>query len=355
MKYVKIKSITKLEEKEQVYDIETEIDHSFFGNNIAIHNSSNPNGQNFPKHGEEGKIFRKIFKCPENYLIGEADFSGFQLRIAAILSGDKVMEDIFINKGADIHALNSVSIFCRNMTIDEFLKVKNEEPYKTFRYKAKNQFSFPLLFSSSAYVIYGTIKNEWNEQELKDYISENNLEISKDRNDQNDLILTVINDIYKKYFETYPELKQWINKQSVVAEEQGYTDSIHGCRRHLPRLVHPGTGLNREELSKITNLKNISVNSQVQSFEFIEVCRALIEIDKQMVEKNLKSQLVGMVHDSIVLYIHKNEIEIMYDIIMKGMNSNEYSIPILGELTLGEIWGFGKEVTKKNINEFIKN
>jgi hypothetical protein len=240
------------------------------------------------------------------------------------------------------------------LTIDEFLKVKGEEPYKTFRYKAKNQFSFPLLFSSSPYVIYNTIKNEWSEKEQKEYIQENNLEISQDRNGQDDFVLTVINDIYKKYFETYPELKQWINKQSVIAGEQGYTDSIHGCRRHLPRLLHPGSKLNREELSKITNLKNISVNSPVQSFEFIEACRALISIDKQMVEQNVKSQLVGMVHDSFIFYIHEDEIEIMYNIIMNGMNSNEYSIPILGDMILGEIWGFGEDVTNKNISEFIK-
>ena len=65
-------------------------------------------------------------------------------------------------------------------------------------------------------------------------------------------------------------------------------------------------------------------------------------------------QLVGMVHDSIIFYIHKDEIEIMYKIIMESMSSNEYSIPIVGELTLGEIWGFGKEVTEKNIEEFMK-
>jgi len=316
--------------------------------------SSDPNGQNYLKHGEEGKAFRKIFKCPENYLIGEADFAGFQLRIAAILSKDKVMEDIFLNKGADIHSLNAVAVYCRNMTIDEFLKVKGEEPYKTFRYKAKNQFSFPLLFSSSAYVIYATIKNEWSEKELKDYIEENKLIISKDRNDQDDLVLTVINDIYKKYFETYPELKQWILNQHKTGKEKGYTDSIHGCRRHLPRLLYLGTNLNREELSKQTNLLNIATNSCVQSFEFIEACRALIEIDSKMVEQKVKSLLVGMVHDSDVVYIHKDEIEIMYKIIMESMSSNEYSIPIVGELALGEIWGFGKEVTEKNIEEFVK-
>jgi len=317
--------------------------------------SSDPNGQNYLKHGEEGKAFRKIFKCPENYLIGEADFAGFQLRIAAILSKDKVMEDVFINKGADIHSLNAVSVYCRDMTIDEFLKVKGEEPYKTFRYKAKNQFSFPLLFTSSAYVIYATIKNEWSEIELNNYIEENHLDVSKDRNDQDDLVLTVINDIYKKYFETYPELKQWILRQHKIGEEQGYTDSVHGCRRHLPRLLYLGTNLDRDQLSRITGLRNIAVNSQVQSFEFIQACVALLKIDKQMVEKSVKSLLVGMVHDSDVFYIHKDEIETMYKIIMDGMSSDEYSIPIVGELALGEIWGFGKEVAEKNISDFVKN
>jgi DNA polymerase I-like protein with 3'-5' exonuclease and polymerase domains len=67
---------------------------------------------------------------------------------------------------------------------------------------------------------------------------------------------------------------------------------------------------------------------------------------------HLKSKLIGHVHDSIVLYIHKSEVEQMYHILKDCMEVFDYSIPILAEIELGSIWGFGEEVTEKNIDQF---
>lgn len=98
---------------------------------------TSPNLQQIPKGGIIGKKMRPVFKCPDNYYICEADYSGFQLRIGAIYSGDPVMKDIFLNRGGDMHSITAQGVFCRNISLEEFLEKKTEEPYKTYRFKAK--------------------------------------------------------------------------------------------------------------------------------------------------------------------------------------------------------------------------
>ncbi|HPJ87238.1 MAG TPA: DNA polymerase [Candidatus Pacearchaeota archaeon] len=312
--------------------------------------SNSPNLQNFPHYNEEGKTFRKIFTCPENYYIAEADFAGFQLRIACIESDDENMKNVFLNLGGDMHSFSAKNIFCKDITLEEFLEKKGEEPYKTLRYKAKNQINFPLLFSSSSYVIYGTIRDEWSEKERLDYIEENNLTISLNRDEQPDTVLTVINDIHKKFFETYSGLRDWIKMNLETTLSLGYNDSLFGGRRHLPQLLYKGETFDRSEW---TNLCNIATNSRIQNFEAITAYKVLTKIHSEMKRRRLKSKLVGAVHDSIVFYIHKDEVEIMYNLTLKYMNNTkDYIIPILGDFSLGEIWGFSKEITAEDLPKF---
>lgn len=313
---------------------------------------SGPNLQQMPLRVEGGKKFRPIFKCPDNYYIGEADQSGFQLRIAAIYSKDKMMEDIFLNRGGDMHSVSAQQIFHKNMTLDQFLKVKDQEPYATSRYKAKNQINFPLLFSSSPYVIYNAIKTAWSENEIDKYIEENNLDIIETKDGEYDKILTVCTSLKNKFFETYSGLDKWIENEHDIVLRKGYTDSVHGVRRHLPQLLYKGENFDKDEWR---NLMNITINSRVQSFEAYVIYQNMIKIDKEFTRLKLKSKMVAMVHDSLVFYIHKDEVKIVYDIVIKEMGDyTSYNIPIIGEIKLGNVWGNGKELTEKNLNEFIK-
>lgn len=307
---------------------------------------NSPNLQQMPHKGEEGKLFRPVFKCPEGYLIGEADQSGFQLRIAAIYSNDKNMKDVFLNKGGDMHSLSAKSIFHKNMTLDEFLKVKNQEPYATSRFKAKNQINFPLLFSSSPYVIYDTIKQNWSEEEMDQYIEENKLDLIEGY-DGNDKVLTVVTSLRNEFFNTYSGLRDWIQNQREQVVKKGYTTSYHGIKRHLPQLLYTGQDIQKSELR---NLMNITINSQVQSFEAYVIYCNMIKIDKAFTEQNLKSKIIGMIHDSVLFYIHKSEVKQVYEIVKNEMSDyTSYPIPIVGELKLGTTWGYGEEVTDQNI------
>lgn len=83
------------------------------------------------------KDVRTIFKLPEDYIFGEFDISGFHLRLMAYVSGDPVMRDVFLNQSGDLHSLTANSIFARDISFEEFLSKKGQEPYKTYRQDSK--------------------------------------------------------------------------------------------------------------------------------------------------------------------------------------------------------------------------
>jgi len=95
--------------------------------------SLNPNLQNFVKK----KSFRKIFMAPKDFLICEADYSGFQLRLMGIYSKDETMIDAFVNQGGDLHSVTGCEIFSQGTDLDYFMKHKKQEPYYTARFNGK--------------------------------------------------------------------------------------------------------------------------------------------------------------------------------------------------------------------------
>lgn len=317
--------------------------------------SWNPNGQNFPKHGDDAKLFRKIFKCPDDFYFLDADYAGFQMRIAGIYSQDEVMKDIFVNKGGDIHSLMGNKIFCPEMSLEDFMQKvdRKEEPYKTQRFKAKNQFNFPLLFSRTAYVIYGSIKDAWSEEDMDDYILKNNLEVMSGYNDKPDKIITVCEDIRNKYFGQFQGLDKWLKEQSVFAEKHGYTDCMIGGRRHLPYLLHPiKQNDNKDKKKKRNNLLNIASNSCVQTFEALMIYKAMTKIHNAYKEQNLKSKMIGMIHDSLVNLAHKSEIETVYHIIKDAMEDYTFFIPLICEMEIGKVLGFGEKLDETNLRNY---
>lgn len=97
-----------------------------------------PNIAQFPARGEEGTRFKPVIGVPGNdWYIMNMDFSGIQLRIAAFKSGDPNMIDAFVNQSGDLHSVSAQAIFTPDMPLTEFLKVKDKQPYKDFRQKAK--------------------------------------------------------------------------------------------------------------------------------------------------------------------------------------------------------------------------
>lgn len=300
-----------------------------------------PNLMQMPKQGYEGERFRPIFGCPEDYYLCEADYSGFQSRIVCIESKDKVMEDLFLNKSGDMHSVTGNGIFCRSFKLDQFFEEleKGNKKFKEYRQKAKT-INFGFLFLRSAFSFKSDLEENWADEEINEYIKESDLNVEKDKQGIEDVYLTVAVDIRKKFFETYPGLEEWGNNKIQFAKKNGYIDCMLGGRRHTPSLTY----INKEDRNSgkwVSHYEKIAVNSSAQTFEALTIYKAMIDIDKKIVDNNYKSTIVGNVHDSIVSYIHKDELEQMWHIIRECMeNYTDYTIPILADIDYGKIWGF---------------
>lgn len=346
----------------------------------------NPNLQNWPKHGEWAKLIRSMFITPsENYLFGEVDYSGLQLRIGAIYSGDEVMKKIFTELSGDMHTLTAVEVLARDVTLEYFLKHKKENPYKFIRFKAKG-INFGFEFGQVAYSFAkDKIEREWTLEECKEYIKVNNLSnlLNKFkeliRSDKKNLdgstefayYWCVAYDIRKKFFQTYKGLESWHKLNHIFANKNGFIPSSFGLIRRLPQLVYYETlkYYKKNKLpinSKVKNLYNIALNSPVQAFEIGIVSLGMIDVYNYIRDNNLKSRICGTIHDSCMFFIHKDEIDIMGKIIKEKFEKYrpEYKgipIEVEGELSdayaelgseyyyenKGKIkdyryWGFGK-------------
>ncbi len=338
----------------------------------------NPNLQNQPSHGEKAELIRRIF-CPpsEDYYISSDDFSGLQLRIGAIFSGDKTMENIFVNLGGDMHSITAQGVLQRDVTVEEFLKHKKDK-YANVRFNAK-KINFGLLFGSSAFSFASSvIMDEWSFDETKDYIIKHGLgkrqytkyvKITEDKDyvgidnilddDEKESIFTNVGDPEKfsyawavaedlriKFFKTYPELYNFIEQRPILSAELGYSRSIHGSFRRLPYLFfnyYNGT-CNKKAIrgSHLKNQKNISINSPVQNFESVLVNRWLLKVHKNIKENNLKSKMFTQIHDAGDFYIHKDEPKELLTFIKKTgeMHYPEYGkIPMEIEGNVSDYWG----------------
>jgi DNA polymerase-1 len=330
--------------------------------------SRNPNFQNIVARGDYAEIIRRYF-CPpsKDYQIVSFDFSGFQLRIGCIYSGDKEMENVFKNLGGDLHSMSSSKILLNNkISVEEFIIRKNEPEFDLMRFKAKG-INFSLIFNTTAisFAEESLIPN-WKFEEIEKYLIENNLtnkpytlhksDISKDRN--LDLKFckywTVAIDIKSKFFKTYPELKLWIDRSIKFAEEHGYVKSSFGAIRRTPQLLYQGDGKSRI----IKELQNISVNSPVQNYEVSISNSVIIETQKWLKDNNKKSKIFGMTHDSIDMYVHNLEIkEIVLKLkeIAERDREEHKGIPIEIECKISDyygknqVWGFGKKIKIKDL------
>jgi len=320
---------------------------------------SDPNFQNFPQHGEYAKLLRSFFDLPtKDFVFGVIDFKGLQLRLACIASGDEKMKNAFTSKDGDLHSVTGNSIFMRNVSLEEFLRRKTEKKFADARYKGK-QANFSLIFGSSGFSFAKeALEPEWTDTECEEYIIHNKLinnpkrllELSQKENKKVDLQFckywAVANHIRKLFLETYKGLQDWHEKTIKFAHENGYVRSPFGAIRRLPELLYRG---DQTQNQRNKNLHNISLNSPIQNMEIALISLSMVELSKKIQELKLKSYIFGMVHDSVELYIHRTEINIIKKLcyeIFEQQRKEYKEVPILidgeiSDLEKNEVLGFG--------------
>lgn len=328
--------------------------------------SKNPNFQNIVKHGDYAKLIRSYF-CPpsEDYIILSFDFSGFQLRIGCIYSGDKAMTKVFKELGGDLHSMSASNILLNNkISIEEFISRKDEKEFDNLRFKAKG-INFSLEFNTTAISFAEeSLLPNWDVAEINKYLRDNNIiskpytlfqsDISKDRQLTMEFCKywAVAIDIKNKFFNTYPELKKWIDSFIKFAENNGYIKSKFGAIRRTPQLLYRQKESDERE-RVIKQYQNIAVNSPVQNYEVTISNLSIIQMSEWLSLNNKKTRIFGMTHDSIDFYCYKFE---LYDIINKFKEIAEKDleenngIPIKVDCNVAyyyeknQVWGFGDKI-----------
>lgn len=254
--------------------------------------SSNPNLQNIPVRDEFGKKIRKGFVNENNYKIVSADYSQIELRLAAHISGDKAMIDAF-NNDEDIHTKTAASVY----------EVDLNDVTEEMRRKAK-VINFATIYGVSPYGL---------SQQAEIGVKEASIFI-------------------KKYFETYPGVKEYIDKTIEFAKESGYVETISGRKRNLPD-INSNSKFPRE------GAERTAINTPIQGTSADMIKIAMINIEKEIVEKNLKSHMVMQVHDELVFEISDSEKEMMENLIREKMEGAiELSIAVKVDIGSGKNW-----------------
>ncbi|MBQ0072668.1 MAG: DNA polymerase I, partial [Prevotella sp.] len=254
--------------------------------------SSDPNLQNIPVRSEDGKEIRRCFVAEEGDVFFSADYSQVELRIMASLSGDKNMIEAFTS-GQDIHAATSAKIY----------KKPIEEVTKDERRKAKSA-NFGIIYGISA---FGLAQG-----------------LDIDRHEAKALI--------DGYFESFPQVNEFIEKCKATAAEKGYAETLMGRRRYLPDITsHNGTVRAFAERN--------AVNAPIQGTAADIMKVAMIRVFNRLKEEGLKAKMILQVHDELNFSVPASEKEQVERIVIEEMQNachnsslcNPLAVPLIAD------------------------
>jgi len=254
--------------------------------------SIEPNLQNIPVRTELGRLIRKAFIPEENSLIMSSDYSQIELRIFAHLSKEQALIEAF-NNHIDIHTKTAMDIF----------KVNKEDVTKDMRRQAK-AVNFGILYGISPYGLAEDLGIS--PKEAKNFI--------------------------ETYFSTYPGIKDYMNNTIENAYKDGYVKTIMNRTRTIDEL----TSSNYMQRSMG---ERMALNTPIQGSSADILKKAMIEIDKAIIEKNLKSTMLLQVHDELILNVIKEEQEEIKNIVKNIMeNTIKLDVPLEVDIQFGSNW-----------------
>lgn len=254
--------------------------------------SSDPNLQNIPVRSEDGKEIRRCFIPEEGEEFFSCDYSQVELRIMASLSGDKHMIEAFL-EGHDIHAATSAKIF--HKSIDEVTKDE--------RRKAKSA-NFGIIYGISA---FGLAQG-----------------LDIDRREAKELI--------DGYFESFPEVQQFIERCKNEARQKGYAETIMGRRRYLP-------DINSKNGTVRAFAERNAVNAPIQGTAADIMKVAMIRVWQRLKAEGLKTKLILQVHDELNFSVPQNEREQVERIVKEEMqNACHLAVPLIADGGWGKNW-----------------
>jgi len=269
--------------------------HTSFNQSVAATgrlSSSNPNLQNIPIRTEMGREIRKSFIAEGENKLLSADYSQVELRILAHMSEDEALIDAFIN-GEDIHTRTAVEIFG---TTAERLDAEARRMAKAV--------NFGIVYGLSAFGL---------SRQLKIYPKE-----AKKFIDQ--------------YFQLYQKVKIYMEETIEAARKTGYTLTLMNRKRYLP-------DLNSKNRQAREAAERVAINSPVQGSAADLIKLAMINLDREIKQKKLKSRMILQVHDELVFECVPQEEDEMRALVKKEMEEvMPLKVPLIVDMGWGDNW-----------------
>mgnify|MGYP004527571745 FL=1 len=254
--------------------------------------SIEPNLQNIPARNEYGRLIRKAFVPEENSIILSSDYSQIELRVFAHLSNVKELVDAF-NNNLDIHTKTAMDIF--NVDMNDITPLMRRQA------KAVN---FGILYGISSYGLSEDLKIS--PSEAKKFMD--------------------------KYFETYPGIKDYMQKLIDDAYLKGYSITLMNRRRNIEELKN--TNHNIKSMGE-----RMALNTPIQGTSADILKKAMIEIDNIFTKENIKSKMLIQVHDELIFNVYNDEIDKVKEIVKDTMeNTYKLSVPLKVSINTGNNW-----------------
>ena len=254
--------------------------------------SSDPNLQNIPIRGEDGKEIRKAFIPEPGCLFFSADYSQIELRVMAHLSQDENMMNVF-REGKDLHAATAATIYKKDIN-----EVSRDE-----RTKSKRA-NFGIIYGIT---VFGLAER---------------LDISRDEAKQ----------LIDGFFQTFPQVHQYMEASKQKAREKGYAETVFHRRRYLPDInSHNATVRNFAERN--------AINAPIQGSAADIIKVAMIRIFNRFKAEGIRSKMILQVHDELNFSVYPEEKEIVERIVIEEMqNAFPLSVPLVADSGFGQNW-----------------
>ena len=254
--------------------------------------SSDPNLQNIPVRGEDGKEIRKCFIPEPNCLFFSADYSQIELRVMAHLSKDEHMIHAF-QEGYDIHAATAATIYKKDIN-----EVTRDE-----RTKSKRA-NFGIIYGIT---VFGLAER-----------------LDIERAEARQLI--------EGFFETFPQVHDYMEQSKKLVREKGYAETVYHRRRYLPDI------LSRNATVRGFAERN-AINAPIQGSAADIIKVAMVRIYNRFKTENIRSKMILQVHDELNFSVYPDEKERVEAIVMEEMqNAYQLSVPLVADCGWGTNW-----------------
>jgi DNA polymerase-1 len=237
--------------------------------------SSNPNLQNIPIRTKQGREIRRAFVAKEGWLLLAADYSQVELRVLAHISGDPAMLAAFA-RGEDIHASTAAAIY----------GVPLAEVTPDQRRVAKTT-NFAISYGVTGYGL--SDRTELDPDEAEAFI--------------------------QTYFQTYPKIKEYIDRTRQQASDRGYVETLLGRRRYFPEL---GTKA-RVHHNVRQGAYRMAINAPIQGTAADILKVAMNHLWPELRARDLRSRMILQVHDELVLEVPEDELDRVAPLVVETM------------------------------------